>query len=662
MTALRKTLNGACAPWLAAAGLFCVPAAIAVAVAQPPPSGPPPAAATAVPGVPYTVAFQIEGGDADVEKIATETSTLKTLEKEAPPGPPGLIGRAKADIERIAAALMATGRYGAVVDVTVAGVPVASESAADAAQRSRKPVPAVVRVDPGPVFTFGSVRIQPLDRVASAAEIDPRKVGLETGKPAPSTAIFGAESQIVDRLRAAGYPFAPTTGRDVVADHARKQVDVTIRVAAGPRAPFGEVTVSGTKEVDPKVVRGRVPFRPGDQYDPEKVRELREEIAKLDVFSSVRIREAPAPDASGRVPISIEVEEKKFRYVGAAAKYDTIDGAGINAYWGHRNLFGGAEKLRLDAGVGRLISNKPAEYEYQLRAQFEKPGIITGFDDLLAEVEALRERPDAYWRDGVRGQVAIRRRLNSDFSIQAGLEAEASTIRDTFGERDFLLLGVPVAVTYDSTNNLLDPTEGIRASVSASPYWNRPGKASNPRQEAAEAKSLNIFKAQISTYWAFDEDARYVLAGKVGFGSIVGPSSTEAVPANRRFFAGGGGSIRGFAFQSASPFCAPIRPARNKRLECDEDQPLGGRSLLETSLEARVKITDTIGVVPFVDAGAAFEKPIPDFKQDIRVGAGLGLRYYTAIGPIRLDVATPVMGRSKNDPRVAFYVSIGQSF
>jgi translocation and assembly module TamA len=652
MAALRKTLDGACASWLAAAAFVCAwPEAVE---AQQPAAAPPPAAAAAAPGVPYAVTFQVEGGDAEVEKIATETSTLKTLEKEAPPGPPGLVGRAKADIERISAALMATGRYGATVDVTIAGVSATSEAAADAAQRSRRPVPTVVRINPGPVFTFGSVRVQPLDKGASAADIDLRKTGLETGKPAPSSAVFAAESKIVDQLRSDGYPFAKTPNRSTVADHARKQLDVVIQAQAGPRAPFGEVTVSGTKEVDPTVVRGRVPFQPGDQYDPAKVKELRDEIAKLDVFSSIRVREATEPDASGRVPIRIEVEEKKFRYVGAAAKYDSIDGAGVNVYWGHRNLFGGAEKLRLDAGVGKLITNKPAEYEYQLRAQFEKPGIFRGYDDLLAEVEALRERPDAYWRDGIRGQIAIRTKLSTHLSAQAGLEVEASTIRDTFGEEDFLLTGVPVSVTFDSTDSPLDPTKGIRATISAAPYYNAQGKQ----------KSLNIFEGQISAYWAFDEDGRYILAGRVGAGSIIGPSTTADVPANRRFFAGGGGSIRGFAFQSASPLCEKILPRPDRSIPCNErdDQPLGGRSLLETSVEARIKVTDTIGVVPFVDAGAAFEKEIPDFKEDIRVGAGVGLRYYTAIGPIRFDVATPVVGRSKNDPRVAFYVSIGQAF
>lgn len=650
MAASRKTLLGLWAPRLLVVGAVC--AASQWALAQPAPDAPPPAAAGAVPGVPYVTTFRIEPPDADVERIATETSTLKTLEKDTPPGPPGLVGRGKADIERIAKALTATGRYGALVDVTIAGVSVATEAAATAAQRATRPVQAVVVVRPGPVFTFGQIRIQPLDRGATEADIKLRKTGLETGKPAPSTAVFGAESAIVDQLRNDGYPFAKTVGRETVADHTRKQLDVVIKVEAGPFAPFGEVTVVGTREVDPAVVRGRVPFNPGDRYSPKKINELKDEIAKLDVFSSVRIREAEQPDAYGRVPVTIEVEEKKFRFVGAGAKYDTIDGAAVNAYWGHRNLFGGAEKLRLDIGASRLITNAPADYEYRIKAAFEKPGIITGFDDLLIDLEAMRERPDAYYRDGVRGAVAIRRRLTSELSIQGGLEVEASKITDTFGEKRFLLVGAPISATFDNTNNKLDPTEGIRLTLSGAPYYNGKG----------EQKSLNIFKGQVSSYFAFDEDARFVLAGKIGAGAIVGPATTEDVPANRRFFAGGGGSIRGFAYQSASPFCERIDPRPKKALRCGTDQPLGGRSLLETSVEARVKVTDTIGIVPFVDAGAAFDSTYPDFSEDLRIGAGVGLRYYTAIGPIRLDVATPVKGKSKNDSRVAFYVSIGQSF
>ena len=152
---------------------------------------------------------------------------------------------------------------------------------------------------------------------------------------------------------------------------------------------------------------------------------------------------------------------------------------------------------------------------------------------------------------------------------------------------------------------------------------------------------------QASAYYAIDEAANYVLAGRIGFGSLFGPELNE-IPTTHRFYAGGAGSVRGYAYRSL----APIGPF---------GQAIGGRSLLDGSVEARIKVTDTIGVVPFLDMGNAFASSYPDFKEPIRFAAGLGLRYYTAIGPIRLDLAMP-LERTRGATQVAVYVSIGQAF
>ena len=233
--------------------------------------------------------------------------------------------------------------------------------------------------------------------------------------------------------------------------------------------------------------------------------------------------------------------------------------------------------------------------------------------------------------------MAIRHRFSDTFAVQAGLEVETGQSSDALGRLDYTLVGTPVAVTYDSTDSLLDPTEGVRASASVAPYPSFFG--SDP--------GIVITKGQASTYYALDEEARYVLAGRIGFGSIVGADLAE-IPANRRFFAGGGGSVRGLEYRTLGP-------------KSPFGDPIGGRSLLEGSVEARIKVTDTIGIVPFVDAGTAFEGSLPDFDERIRVSAGLGLRYYTGIGPIRLDVAFPVT-REKGDSPAAVYISLGQAF
>jgi translocation and assembly module TamA len=144
-----------------------------------------------------------------------------------------------------------------------------------------------------------------------------------------------------------------------------------------------------------------------------------------------------------------------------------------------------------------------------------------------------------------------------------------------------------------------------------------------------------------------DDEARFVLAGRVAVGSVSGAGLGE-IPASHRFYAGGGGSVRGYRYRSLSP----LGPT---------GEVIGGRSLFEAALETRIKITDTLGLVPFLDMGGAFESSYPDFSEDLRYAAGLGLRYYTAVGPIRLDVATPLNPRD-GDKSWALYIGIGQAF
>jgi translocation and assembly module TamA len=150
-----------------------------------------------------------------------------------------------------------------------------------------------------------------------------------------------------------------------------------------------------------------------------------------------------------------------------------------------------------------------------------------------------------------------------------------------------------------------------------------------------------------SAYRALDTDRRFVLAGRAKFGSLVG-EETDDVPANKRFYAGGGGSIRGYEFQSVGP------------LDANND-PLGGRSLIELNAELRVRITEQIGLVPFVDGGMVFDSVYPDFEEDLRWAAGLGVRYFSAIGPLRLDIAIPLNKREVDDS-FQFYISLGQAF
>jgi translocation and assembly module TamA len=216
------------------------------------------------------------------------------------------------------------------------------------------------------------------------------------------------------------------------------------------------------------------------------------------------------------------------------------------------------------------------------------------------------------------------------------LNAEYDQVEDNFNDRDLILASLPSELVYDGTDNRLEPTTGFKAKLSVEPY-----------HEFEYGSTGAFMRAEGSTYFAFDEAGRYVIAGRVAVGSILGGAADE-LPADRLFVAGGGGSVRGYAYRSIGP-------------RLPNGDIVGGLSLAEASLEFRAKITDTIGVVPFLDAGGAFASRYPDLSDDIKLGAGIGVRYYTGLGAIRVDVATP-LNPERGDSRFALYIGLGESF
>ncbi|MBB5752224.1 autotransporter assembly complex protein TamA [Prosthecomicrobium pneumaticum] len=593
--------------------------------------------------LPYTVELTVEGAGRSTRKEIERSSRLQRLRRAPPSGSAGLLRRALGDIDLITAALYAHGRYAGTIRITVAGVPVDADGALAAieAARSAGPVPVAVTVAAGPEFRFGSIALvdargRPLVEPPTLAAIR-----LEPGEPARSAAVIDAEGRIARHYRDLGHPFAKVASKDVVADHARNTLDVTFFVDPGPVATFGAVTVSGEEQVRKGFVAERVRIVPGEMFSPKRLADTRKSIARYEIFSGVRIVEGDALDAQGRLPVEIVVTERKPRYVGFGAKYSSTDGSSINAFWGHRNLFGGAETLRLDGQLswyGKTPDDVPDAdpFGYRFTARFGKPGIFTPIDDLVTEASVLREVTDAYVREGYTVTAGVRRAFTEQLSGQIGLDFEDATVEDGDGSRDDLILGVPLDVAYDTTDNALDPSEGIRASATFEPF----------AQLGAAGAGPLLFRGALSAYRAFDEEKRTIIAGRVSAGTIFGADLLD-VPPQRRFFVGGGGTVRGIDYQSASP------------RDADGDI-IGGLSFFAASAEIRYRITEKIGIVPFVDVGAAFADSLPDF-QDLRYSAGLGLRYYTGIGPLRFDVAVPLNPHSE-DSGYGVYLSLGQAF
>ncbi|MCB9947023.1 MAG: outer membrane protein assembly factor [Rhodospirillaceae bacterium] len=588
--------------------------------------------------VPYRTELpEVEDGRLQ-EALEAASNLLQLQDAEEPPGAAGLLRRAEDDRERMLAALRSFGYYAADVRVTIAGMALDTDNLVERleAAAGQDPIAVQFEVELGPLYTIGKFEV--LDSASGQEEmaliLDREALGIAIGDPASAAAVLDAQTEVIRQMRSQGHPFAAVPDRRVVVDHATQQMEVTLTTAPGPYAVFGDIEVEGLEEVDEEFVRNRFPVTPGEPYSPEAVRELRDSLASLEAFAGVQVETGDELDADGRLPVTVHISERPPRVIGFGADYATSEGFGARVYWGHRNLFGRAESLRIQAEAGRIAENDLADIDFGLSVQLRVPDFLERQQTLRTELAIQRENPDAFRRQAVEATIAIDRPLTEDLVLSVGISGELSEVEDEATEAERLfLMSLPVSLKLDTTDDLLDPTEGVRATLSMEPF--------------SVDRTFLRTELAASTYYDVFDDGDLVLAARTRLGSIVGEELLD-VPNDKRFFAGGGGSIRGFAFQAVGPRTAA-------------DDPLGGRSVLELGFEARIRITEEIGIVPFIEGGTVYEEAFPSFSEPLRFGAGLGLRYYTDFGPLRLDVAVPI-NKQEGDDGFQFYVSIGQAF
>jgi translocation and assembly module TamA len=586
--------------------------------------------------MPYTV--EIVGLDAapELAGLIRDAAATYRLREQPAPGEAGLRRRAEADRDVAVKALRSLGYYDGVVAIDVDG--------------SVAPALVTIAVEPGPRYAFDRVGVVRADGVPWSIPVPtPDELGLSEGEPAVARAVVGAEPRIVGRLSGEGYPYATVPRRRAVVDHDRRTMDVGFDVEPGPRVRMGGAVIEGLDGVDARLVTGRLGWSPGDVHDPAKLDRTRKLLRELDVFSSTALsipRDPPDADADGdaTVPVQVTVSEQPRRFIGAGLEYTTSEGFGGTAFWGHRNLFGGAEQLRVTAEVRNLYAGSQSgaadldRLSNRLGVQFRKPDVFVIRQSLVIEADAAVERPAGYDREGLTLVARLERHVTDRLSFTYGVLSDVSrTQRDGQSATDFFLLGLPLGLSYDASNDLLDPTAGYRGFLSATPFHNL-------RTEATFLQT----RATATAYADLTGTGRIVLAGRGSVAGTVGGDGADDNPANRLFYVGGGGSLRGYAYQRAGRLAA-------------SDDPIPGRSLVELSAELRIKLTESFGVVPFLDAGSVQSTDFPSFSEPLRYGAGVGLRYYTDFGPIRFDVAFP-LDRREADDLFELYISIGQAF
>lgn len=569
---------------------------------------------TSLPGLDYKV--EIAGVPEDsIVSLLRQSSQLVALQDRPPPSLAGLRRRAESDRERLGAALRSEGFYGATVETRI--------------DSKATPVQVTVDISTGDQYLLAEYDVA--YREAPPPEYRPEleELGLLIGMRARAPDIIAAEKALVDLLGRKGHPLARVLDRKTLVDHDAKIMTVKLDVDAGPAARFGPTTLNGLESVKADYPRGLIAWREGESFDTGKLEATRQALAKTDLFASVKVEADKQVGPDGTLPVTVAVKEAPHRSIGFGASYSTSEGLGGEVFWEHRNIFGRNEQLRLGLTA--------AEIEQSLEARFRKPAFLRRDQDLLIESTLTNRNTEAFDEQSFLGATALERELSEHWRASAGVTGEYSIIEDEDGESTFQLIGFPVLGKYDSSDNLLNPTEGARLTASITPYS---GHGDSPL-------FFGVGALTGSTYYAIDTDRRFVLAGRAKIGAIFG-EQTEDIPANKRFYSGGGGSIRGYEFQSVGPLDA-------------ENDPLGGRSVIEVSGELRVRVTEEIGVVPFVDGGSAFDPEYPDFEETMRWAGGLGLRYFSPVGPVRLDVAVPINKRDIDDA-FQFYISLGQAF
>ncbi|WP_340276509.1 autotransporter assembly complex protein TamA [Roseibium algae] len=581
----------------------------------------------------YTASLTVSGED-DLTAGLEASSLLITREKQRPSGRSGLISRGLTDLDRLVARLYTTGHYGGTVKIDFNGTSLQTALETGDIPGAR-PVKVAINVTPGPQFTFGRININAAGKAGASLSEDPGSWGLSSGLPAKSGDILVAEGRIVKTLRARGYPNAKITNREIVADHATNKLDVSLDVNTGFKARFGAVTVSGADITDPAFVARQAMIPEGTVYSPAELDKARGRLNELGIFSSVRLIEGDVSGPDGLLPIMIEVSERKRHVIGAGATWSSSEGFGVEGYWRRRNVFGKGELLSLEGSVGRIGNADLQAMEYSTRIAFEKPGVFGPTTKFTTSLGAKQEAPDAYTSRSVTLDAYLVHDFNEHLTGRGGAKVYYSQEDDVFGENEYLLVSLPADLTFDNRDNKLNPSKGIFAAASLEPAY-----------DTLNSNAMVFIKATVSSYVALDEAKRFILAGKIAGGSILGPS-IEDIPASQRFIAGGGGSIRGYAYRN-------VGPRKN-------GQVTGGRSLLEVSGEIRVRMTDTIGMVGFVDAGNAYADSTPDLSKPLKIGVGAGIRYFTPIGPLRIDAAVP-LDPEKDDPEFALYVGLSQAF
>ncbi len=589
--------------------------------------------------LPYSLEIEASG-DTAVDTAIADASLLRGLRDEAPVGPFALLARAESDESRLDIVLRSFGYYDAKILIRIAGRE-SDDPALLPLLESLPPQPPVdvrISITPGPVYRLRNVRLEGAVPANARAAFD-----LTPGEPARAQDVLAAGEAVHEALREDGFALAKVPPPDALVDHYSRTMDVVYRAEPGPRLALGEIRIIGLDRLRKDAALRRLGLSPGEPYSTSRLEAARRDLLAGGVVAWARLTPGTEPDAQDRLPLTLELAERPRRVIRLGGAYSSDEGLTLSTSWTHRNLFGRGERLTLRGDIGQVRQTDLNALSYTASGTLRLPDLWMRDLDLRLDLGAVSESLDAYDREAVTAGAVLERRFSERLAGSAGFGFERARIAQDGPAQDYRLLLLPLTLTYDTTDSPLDPRRGLRLAAQATPADVLQGDGSGfVRAQLAVSAYLDLQQVGGNLPWPGSS----TLAGRVVVGSIFGADPRD-VPPDWRFYAGGGGSVRGYPFQSIGP-------------QTLSGSPAGGDGLLELGLELRQRLGGNWGWVAFADAGAVSEDGVPG-TGTLAIGLGLGLRYFTPVGPIRVDVATPLDPRDGDSP-VQLYIGIGQAF
>lgn len=587
------------------------------------------------------VDYQVEltgVGNERARELMEQALSLFRLQDDGAQSLAFLRRRAEGDVATAQKILRSFGFYEAEVEVKVESLAADEAKPADGSEtdektddEARKQAIARVVVTENRQYRLTRHEIALEEPVDGRTTLNAGDYGEHVDKPVRASRILRAENLVVADLRTNGRPYATRTGRDAVADTETAELEVTTQVSPGRAYVYGDTTYEGAEGVERAYLDTYRHYEEGQQVDPADLVTLQRALIATGLFNAGSVTlpdEAPAGDVA---PVLVSLEEAPPRTIGGGVRYDTDAGPAVSGEFQHRNLFGSNETLTLEALVGLEEQNLQTRYRLP---QFGRPG-----QDLVAGLELRHIDDDAFEEFGGTLTLGLEREITPELTIGAGGLLELSQLEESNGDdTTSRLIGLPIFAAYDNSDDRLDPTKGFRARLSFTPFSGYVGDT---------PAAFAVLDGTLSGYFDLTGEKKYILAGRGRVASILS-GDLDVVSANRRLYSGGGGSVRGYRERFIGPLDA-------------NDDPVGGLSAVELGLELRARVASEVGIAVFVEAGSVSTGVAPEFDEGVQIAAGVGARYFSPIGPLRLDVGVPLNPRSADDA-FQFYISIGQAF